>query len=220
LIFGGIDTGKYKGQLQGFHLSHDVPIVFLPLTAVGYTLPDSTSGTFSHTTWAPSDDLRKAPTILVALDSTAAIITVPTVLFYGIGYTYPGAKLDGQTRRWVVPCNAPNGTIDFTFSTAATKYKDKTTIHIPYADFIHRTTVRDEPEGQAYAGEREVCTLGMQIGKEGKMVLGNSFLRGTYVVMDHTWGQVYIGEADDCGEKIVPVTYNPAIDAVDGCKGK
>jgi hypothetical protein len=136
-------------------------------------------------------------------------VALPEHLVYQIGYTYPSSKFDERTRRFTVPCNPANGSIDFTFGLG----RASKTIRVPYSDFIYKLDVEKD-------GNREqICFLGMIIGSDHSIVLGNSFLRGVYAVFDISAGEVWIGEADDCGERIEPICADNGIPLVQGCKG-
>lgn len=54
-------------------------------------------------------------------------------------------------------------------------------------------------------------------GVEQTLVLGASFLRAAYVVFDAEGKDIWVGEKDDCGEHVVPMSKESGVPLVHGC---
>lgn len=157
LIFGGIDTKKYIGELAKLPiLSQDetpggVDRYYVTMTGIGVTLPDG-----SVVQSEPLD-------VPVFLDSGATMSYLPTHIHRALVGSFPEAQYESQTGYYLVPCGITEleGSIDFYFSGK--------TIRVPLNDFIWQV--------------EEYCILGVQPNDE-EPILGDTFLRAAYVVYD------------------------------------
>src|ERR1700753_2268196 len=93
------------------------------------------------------------------LDSGGTISRLPPALVSAIAADYPGAQFDASSGSYIVSCNAPAGSIHFSFGTK--------TVKVSYSDFIWHVP----GTGQ--------CVLGMEAETDTPAiyVLGDSFLR-------------------------------------------
>lgn len=173
------------------------------MTSVGQTVSGQNSTTYPSTTFNKSNSTNG---VNVLLDSGAPFLVLPPALVLSIGNEYPGSSYDPSTRRFTVACEAPAGTIDFTFG--ANK-----TIHVPYSDFIFQDDAAKDASGAA------TCILGMMFGPPDFLVLGDSFMRAAYIVYDVDGKAIWLGEADDCGENIVAIGAE-GVPVVEGCSSK
>lgn len=145
LIFGGVDTGKYIGELAKCPMldTADTPNntdrYWITMDYVGITDSNGDSGLLSN------DE------VTVFLDSGSTISTLPTSLFEAIGNAFSplGAQYDESSGYYLISCDVmeQSGSVDFGFG-------DKV-ISVSYENFIWA------PEG---AG---TCLLGMQ-ASDGK----------------------------------------------------
>lgn len=196
VIFGGIDTKKYKCDLAkssiipAIQAPGDFPRFWIYLTGIGQTVPGQSSKSYA----LPSGNANGLP---VFLDSGSTLSWIPASLFTAIGQDYPGARLDSAGTHYVVPCNAPSGSIDFTFSGK--------TISVAYSDFIWNT------DG--------TCYLGITPEPSGEYILGDSFLRAAYVVYDVDNQNLWLDQADECGSNVIAIGKGPdAVPQVKGCR--
>ena len=171
------------------------------MTGVGITLPNKT-----HVDFDPSVSLGRNRTHLPVLFDTGATHNYLTNdLYFAIGALYPDAKWyrdrEGQPA-FKVPCDAPLGTLDYTFG--------ETTIKVPFQESLDR----DDVSG--------FCNFGFRLGPqdEGKIpyILGDTFMRGAYMVFDLDNDEFWMGEKADCGSNIVAVGKGKdAVPVVPGC---
>jgi hypothetical protein len=128
IIFGGIDTKKYRGTLEKCPIipAEQAPDGFnrywIYMNSVGITKPGAAPKTYPSTTTNP----KGQP---VFLDSGGTLSRVPQALFDAIIADFPGATNDGSGF-YTVDCATAKqaGTVDFTFGA--------TTINVPYNEFI------------------------------------------------------------------------------------
>ncbi|TLD11147.1 hypothetical protein PgNI_05482 [Pyricularia grisea] len=201
VIFGGIDTTKFIGDLS------KTPMLSPQETPQGadryyvyMTSISLSSGGGSRKVF----DKGLTDGVAVFLDSGGTVCQLPQALFKGIGDAFPNATLDSRSGFYQVDCEkatSVNGTIDFGFG-------DKV-IRVGYADFIWRPA-------------RNVCYLGVRAlaSQRGEPILGASFLRAAYVVYDQDNRNLHLAQAANCGDGDI-VTIGQGSDAVpSSAKGK
>ncbi|KAI0161581.1 aspartic peptidase domain-containing protein [Xylariaceae sp. FL1272] len=177
LMFSGIDTKKYTGELR--HVpSHPSPDdndtrYYLTLTAIGYT------------EWSSCNRYTYFPNSThAALDYTQIISRLPGRLMAYLSEIFPDAEYNNDEGYWEVPCRHRDrdATVDFNFDTQR--------IAVPMHDFVL------EYNGTCFLGA--VATQDDQLG-----VLGLSFLRGAYVAFDIENEDIYLAQYQNCGEHIL-----------------
>ena len=133
----------------------------------------------------------------ILLDSGSTISFLPAAAVRAIAADYPGATLvDATALAYSIPCNAPIGSIDYTFGTK--------TIRVPFSELVRKL-----PSG--------TCRLGIQYG-DGDWILGDTFLRAAYAVYDIDNKSIWLDQADDCGSSIVAIgSGTNAVPAINGC---
>ncbi|KAN0117830.1 Aspartic peptidase domain containing protein, partial [Hyaloscypha variabilis] len=181
IVFGGIDTMKYSGYLAL------IPILFpgpdgsyrywVNLNSLGNTQPGaSSSNVYTVTDYSLS----------VILDSGTTLSYIPQALFNLVLADFPEAAQQ-SSGIYSVPCSyvTESGTIDFGFGNMI--------IHVPYSQFIY----------QPSAGS---CYLGFLPSASGNIpILGDTFLRGAYVVYDQSQTSIYLANYVNCGSSLVAV---------------
>ncbi|KAM6509695.1 hypothetical protein FALCPG4_017342 [Fusarium falciforme] len=192
VIFGGIDTRKFSGQLE------KRPIIPGDDSPDGYTRY-----------WVYLDGLtlvqngRKIPIFskpirqAVMLDSGYTLSTLPGPIVQAIVDSFPTAKTIPESPLYSVDCSVIDmaGTVDFLFG--------ETVIKVPYADFIWK-----RPDG--------ACRLGV-FQDDNFPVLGDTFLRAAYVVYDWDNRNIWLANNEDCGSKLVAIGKGPnAVPALTG----
>ncbi|KAF4455952.1 hypothetical protein F53441_1819 [Fusarium austroafricanum] len=194
LIFGGIDTGKFKGKLVKRPLVKDELGTFGPsivLSNYGQTSPEGKK--FSY----------KVP----QGDSVFLIDSMNQYFRLRHSFVDPlfrdlGAVNDGHDA-YYVPCKKRDmpGTWDFHFGEA--------TIKVPYKSII---TELSNDKGKT-------CFVGVLTTSKGQLVLGQSFLQAAYVAFDLDNKQVALAQSANCGHKLVAFGSGPnAIPELKGCK--
>ncbi|KAJ0161574.1 Candidapepsin-2 [Colletotrichum tanaceti] len=180
LIYGGVDKGKFIGELQRVPMVNGAkgePRLAVELTGIGMTLANSAE------TYAIAAADKN-----VMLDSGTTLTRLhPTLARPILADLKATTDSDGY---WTAACSLRDSGSDsyvtFTFG--------KKTIRVPLSDFILDLGPRD---GQCYVGL--VTTTDQQI-------LGDSMMRAGYFVFDWDNMAVHMAQANDCGkEEIVAV---------------
>ncbi|KAK4458151.1 putative aspartic-type endopeptidase opsB [Cladorrhinum samala] len=190
LIFGGIDTGKYIGDLQKLPM---LPIertprgadrYYVSMTGVGLTYPDGSA------TRSQQIDVS------VFLDSGGTLSRLPTAIFQAFAASFEGAEYDSRSGLVFVPCDVVGlqGSVDFYFGGKV--------IRVPFSDFIWQV--------------QGFCVLGV-LPDDDEAVLGDTFLRAAYVVFDQDNRNLHIAQAANCGTNLVAI--GSGVDAVPSQKG-
>ncbi|KAK4210786.1 aspartic peptidase domain-containing protein [Rhypophila decipiens] len=182
VIFGGIDKGKFIGELERLPMldPSETPVgadrYYIYLNGVGVTLPDGSA-------------LASEPFELpVFLDSGGTYSRLPTVIFLAIGEAVPGAQYDPDSNLFVVDCDIAKeaGSMDFAFNNKV--------ISVPWKDFIWD------------ADNNGLCIVGVaEMEQGGEPVFGDTFLRAAYVVYDQDNRELHIAQAANCGTNIVSI---------------
>ncbi|KAK4889853.1 hypothetical protein LTR27_011366 [Elasticomyces elasticus] len=157
ILFGGVDTAKYTGELQ------TLPIIptqgyyaefVIALTALG---ANGTVGSIANNIASPA-----------LLDSGSSLMYLPDSICTTI-FNDVGAQYDESQGAAFVDCDLRNqdSTIDFTFSGV--------TIRVPMNELVIVAGIQN--------GE-ELCIIGISQAGESTPVLGDTFLRSSYVVYD------------------------------------
>ncbi|KAK3291266.1 aspartic peptidase domain-containing protein [Chaetomium fimeti] len=191
IIFGGVDTGKYIGELA------KLPIIpqdqtpsgadryYVTMTGVGLTLPDGSI--------VQSEELEVA----VFLDTGATLSHLPTRIYQALAASFPDALYDRESGFYILPCDYTEmaGSIDFYFAGK--------TIRVPLNDFIWQNG--------------PFCILGVT-PEDTEPILGDTFLRAAYVVYDQDNRNLHIAQAADCGSNLIAI--GSGADAVPSSTGE
>lgn len=144
VIFGGVDTGKFVGELQKCPIIDplDTPSgadrYWIYLTGLGMTLPSGESG------------LVAEGELPVFLDSGGTMTRLPTEVFEVVGSVFPGAQYDSESGYFLVDCDIgdSSGSVDFVFG--------EKIISVAFDDFIWRVPSMED-----------TCVLGV-VADDGK----------------------------------------------------
>ncbi|KIW80240.1 hypothetical protein Z517_06855 [Fonsecaea pedrosoi CBS 271.37] len=172
VIFGGIDTTKYSGDLVALPLQPgpdgSVSEYFVTLTSVSFT--DSTGQT---TQLSPEGYAQAA---LLDSGTTNTLLTNDVLAPLALGL---GAVVDPSGEAYLVPCSlsSANGTIDYSFGG-----EDGITIQVPVSQVVggqvYTSSEFDDPSGGC------VLAFGSTAEGAGASIFGDSFLRSAYAVFD------------------------------------
>ncbi|KAK5118615.1 hypothetical protein LTR85_008080 [Meristemomyces frigidus] len=186
ILFGGVNTDKFSGELQTIPIIAEDGIYaefIIALTAVGM---NGTSGSIAS-------NLAYAS----LLDSGTSLMYLPNDITQDI-YDAFGAQYDSSQGAAFVDCSLADSdaTIDLTFSSP--------TISIAMRELI---IVAGEQNGQ------DICILGISPADDSTPVLGDTFLRSAYVVYDITNNEVALAQTSFNGttDNIVEITNSTAI---------
>ncbi|KAL2259276.1 hypothetical protein VTK26DRAFT_7110 [Humicola hyalothermophila] len=209
IIFGGVDTGKYIGELAKLPMLDPLDSpgganrYYVTMTGVGLTLPNgevARSGAID---------------VPVFLDSGGTLSQLPRNIFQAFAAAFDGAEYDPDQGYYFVPCDVTDlrGSVDFYFGdddddndggggTSSSSSSSSKVIRVPFNDFVWQI------EGY--------CILGV-VESDGEAVLGDTFLRAAYVVFDQDNRNLHIAQAANCGENLVAIGRGP--DAVPSSTG-
>ncbi|GAB1320916.1 Aspartic peptidase domain-containing protein [Madurella fahalii] len=197
VIFGGIDTKKYAGEL-----------VRLPIVPAGES-PDGMTGYWVHldgvivnqadgtvvNVYQKQDGENGQ---VVRPDSGSPLSALPTAIFVKFMAAFPSAEYIPNPDLYSVDCFdlGQGGSVDFTFAGKV--------INVPYHDFVLNVPDSDG------------CMLGAY--EDSFAVLGDTFLRAAYVVFDWDNRSIYLAQSEECGSNLVAIGKDP--DAVPSITGE
>ncbi|KAJ8066336.1 hypothetical protein OCU04_005410 [Sclerotinia nivalis] len=182
IIFGGLDTKKYyasliKNPIMPFYQSPDgYPRYWINMTYFGVTFPGELPMNFTPPVYAKP----------VIVDSGSTLGYLPPSLVNAMLPFFPGWVSKGGGL-YTIPCSFKNipETMDFGFA-------DKI-IRVQLAQFIW------------FNGATCYGPIA-NAAEKTDVILGDTFMRGAYVVFDQDNANVHIAQAASCGSNIVPIT--------------
>ncbi|AEO62142.1 hypothetical protein MYCTH_2313164 [Thermothelomyces thermophilus ATCC 42464] len=200
VIFGGIDTKKYRGSLikrliiPAAESPDGYTRFWIYLDGISVNQPDGDVVTVFST----PDGGKGQP---VLLDSGYTLSALPRPIFQKLVAAFPSAQYVSSADVYVVDCvdHGEGGSLDFIFGGK--------TINVPYHEFVWA-----QPESNT-------CVLGAF--EDDFPVLGDTFLRSAYVVYDWDNRNIYLAQSDDCGSNLVAIGSGPdAVPSIVGECGK
>ncbi|KAK7914092.1 hypothetical protein PG985_011795 [Apiospora marii] len=198
ILFGGVDTEKYEGDLSVINVQKDSQTNAFTSFIVAMTslTANSPSGSDTLTT-------RQFP-IPVVLDSGTTLSYLPTELAVQV-WKEVGAVYDTYTQMAFVPCGMENskGTFEFGFA-GPNGPKISVDMTELVLDIAEGADVPKFQSGQ-YKGQ-PICQFGIQNFTSEPFLLGDTFLRSAYVVYDLENNQIGMAKTDFNSSKtnIVP----------------
>ncbi|KAK8064630.1 hypothetical protein PG994_007268 [Apiospora phragmitis] len=188
ILFGGVDTAKYEGDLSVINIQKDSQTNAFTSFIVSMTslTANSPSGSDSLTT-------RQFP-IPVVLDSGTTLSYLPTDLAVQV-WKEVGAVWDTHTQMAFVPCGMENskGTFEFGFA-GPNGPKISVDMTELVLDIGEGSDVPKFQSGQ-YKGQ-SICQFGIQNFTSEPFLLGDTFLRSAYVVYDLENNQIGMAKTD------------------------
>ncbi|KAL2125694.1 hypothetical protein VTJ04DRAFT_2059 [Mycothermus thermophilus] len=186
IIFGGVNRWKFAGKLEPVAIWPPIKQqdprwlqYWVNVTSVGMTKPGERPVIYTQ---------RDTFTMPVLLDTGSTLSYIREDLVAQIGQQFQ-AKID-HMGYYTVDCSWRNrpGTVDFGFN------RGRMVINVRYKDFIW----------QQYPGH---CLLGVQPADVGSTayVLGDTFIRGAYLVFDQQSDIVWMNQYYNCGDGVVTV---------------
>ncbi|KAL6719599.1 hypothetical protein ACLMJK_001519 [Lecanora helva] len=192
IIFGGVDTDKYHGELQSLPVQkvYDQYTQFI-ITLSGLNLSNEGRNT------SLTMDLPTA----VILDSGSSLTYLPNTLTAAI-YTDLQVQYFDNAQTAFADCGLADQdiTLDFTFTTP--------TISVPISELIinsdaSESSDREDPDsrngrGSQSSGESDgsLCVFGIAPAEGSTAVLGDTFLRSAYVVYDLENDEISIAQTN------------------------
>ncbi|KAI1385408.1 acid protease [Hypoxylon trugodes] len=213
MVFGGVDTNKFSGNLAKVPTDPSDPHYVVTLNSLTLQTPDSApaSGSDNAVSLVASEPITDSNMPLpVVVDSGTTLSLLPESMVSALAAKFSGSKSDGNGG-YTVPCSlrdeAAGGTLDFEF---AGEGGAPVVINVAYSDFI-------------WYGGNDQCFLGAwYTGDIGVWILGDTFLRGAYVAFDQSNDALYMANYIRCKEEsnlvAVPAGPDAAADIPGSCK--
>ncbi|KAF2878358.1 aspartic peptidase domain-containing protein [Massariosphaeria phaeospora] len=171
ILFGGVDTAKYNGQLGKLPIIPVQEGLFAEFVIVMTGLGSNGN----------KGSIFNNQNVAVLLDTGSSLMYLPDNVVRALYSSY-NAQYDPQQGAAFVDCSLRNqqGSLDFSFS--------ELTISVPYNELVLEagTTSRGEV----------VCMLGIGPSGESTVVLGDTFLRSAYVVYDLENNQIGLAQTN------------------------
>ncbi|KAH7133414.1 aspartic peptidase domain-containing protein [Dactylonectria estremocensis] len=185
ILFGGIDTKKYTGNLTRLEIQPDDGVYTHFTVTMTSLVASSSSGTDTLT----SDELP----IGVVLDSGTTLSYLPDDMASQV-WNEVGAYYDSNYGLAVLPCSYATHEGTFTFGFGGS---DGPEIVVAMDELVIDLTNGNQPEFSSgeYKGEL-VCEFGIQNYTSSIYLLGNSFLRSAYVVYDLVNNEIGLAQTD------------------------
>ncbi len=192
ILFGGVDTDKYTGQLQTVPIQKEFnEYAELIITLSSMSLVDGGK------TQSLNTDL---PTAII-LDSGSSLTYLPNDLTSAI-YTALDVQYSEQDGAAFASCDLAheNITLDFTFTSPK--------ISIPISELVLSVSSveegREDPnsddngEGSYGSGNNDenICVFGIAPSQGSTSVLGDTFLRSAYVIYDLANNEISLAQTD------------------------
>jgi len=177
LLFGGIDTSKYTGNLANIAIypssaSGVIDAFTVAFTGLTITSPSGTD------TITPSGYAQP-----VILDSGTTFTYVPDDLAQAI-FNVVGAQYSADAGITLAPCSTGSvaGTLDFQFAGP-----NGPIIKVPISELVYPITNTDGSQPTLADGQT-VCSFGIEpassLGQDTPLLFGDTLLRSAYVVYD------------------------------------
>ncbi|KAK7967697.1 uncharacterized protein PG986_001974 [Apiospora aurea] len=207
IVFGGVDKNKYAGNLVKVAIDGADAHYTVLLTGLTHRPPTAQTN-------SPVLDNLTPFTIIV--DSGTTLSLLPQALVEALAAQFPGATSDGRGG-YRVACSYQQqpGTVSFSLaasfssgSSPSAGSPDGVTINLPYSEFV-------------WNAGNDKCYLGAWYDNRVRVhILGDTFLRGAYVVFDQDSDALYMANYATCdggGGGLVAVPAG--VDAVLGIRG-
>lgn len=169
ILFGGVDTDKFHGELQTLPIIPEDGVYaefIIALTGMGH---NNTNGS-----------IFQNENVAVLLDSGTSFMYLPNNVVRSLYHTFD-AEYDASQGAAFVDCSLgeQEGSLDFNFSGV--------TISVPINELV---IVTDVSRGQA------VCALGIGPAGDSVSILGDTFLRSAYVVYDLANNEISLAQTN------------------------
>ncbi|KAL2261919.1 hypothetical protein VTK26DRAFT_3012 [Humicola hyalothermophila] len=186
ILFGGIDTEKYEGDLTRINI--------LPTTRNLYTAFLVALTSLEATSPSGQDTLTSEEfPIPVILDSGTTLTYLPTDIASQV-WSEVGASYSPEFDLAVIPCRMQNSRGHFSFGFAG---PSGPRVAVGMDELVLDLTAGNPPvfSSGPWAGEA-VCQFGIQNFTSAPYLLGDTFLRSAYVVYDLVNNQIGIAATD------------------------
>ncbi|KKY14021.1 putative aspartic-type endopeptidase [Phaeomoniella chlamydospora] len=198
ILFGGVDSSKYSGDLIAIPIHEDVFTGMIdsydvPLTSLSYRANSSAQET---------QLMKQNVTMAATLDSGTTALLLPNDIFAELMLGLGGLWVDGTA---YAPCEYTNSSGSLTFGFAGTDGPSievpvgQLIIPIPSEDLKHDSKAKSESSDDG-SDESSTCYLLISPNDDTYNLLGDAFLRSAYVVYSQQNNTVAIAQARYDGE--------------------
>ncbi len=173
ILFGGVDTERYAGQLQTLPVQRQAGV----FSEFLITLTDVHLG---------SSPVATGQALAVLLDSGSSLTYLPDAMVQTI-YNAVGATYDSSLGAAYVPCSlaTQQSGVTFTFTSP--------TITVAMDELVLDITTNGG-QRPMYRNGQPACLFGIAPSGSGSSVLGDTFLRSAYVVYDLDNNQISLAQ--------------------------
>jgi hypothetical protein len=188
VLFGGIDTKKYTGDLTSVQ-------IYPTQLEGGQSIFDTFTVAFTQlsATSSSGTDVLTPPGYAVAaiLDSGTTITLLPDDLA-AVVFDEFGAYVDQRLGATVVPCDLANkdGTLNYQFGGTGGP-----TIQVSVSELVLPLVLTNGRVPQ-YSNGQTACQLGIQAAGNLPVLFGDTFLRSAYVVYDLDNNRIALAPTD------------------------
>lgn len=185
VLFGGIDTAKFTGDLISIPVYPSTRSGAITSFTVAFTSLGATSSSGSDQ-FTPSDYAEPA-----ILDSGTTITLLPNDVA-DVVFEELGATVSEELGATVVPCSLADntGTLNFGFGGAGGP-----TIKVTMSQLVLPLT-SSSGQQPTYSNGEAACQLGLQAAGDLPVLFGDTFLRSAYVVYDLINNRIALAQTD------------------------
>lgn len=174
ILFGGVDTSKYIGELQSVPMIATDGIYYslaIALTGLSLTKGSGKASSYSSSQFP----------LLTTLDCGSTFVVLPEAISKGI-YNDLDVTYNSTSNYGYLPCSTKNEAWNLTYAFSGID------ISIPISELVLDVI--------GYEGDEELCLFGITIGDENTVLMGDPFLRSAYVVYDLGNNEISLAQAN------------------------
>ncbi|KXJ94726.1 aspartic-type endopeptidase [Microdochium bolleyi] len=173
VLFGGVDTAKYSGSLATLPIQPNAGVYNqIKITLTGVSFNGSSL----------QDNLAHA----ALLDAGSSLTYLPDTIITKL-YAQVGAQFDSSNGMAYVPCSLATSPLAVAFNFSSPM------ISVGMDELVI-DMAEEDGSGPQYPDGSKACLFGIMPAGAGTVVLGDTFLRSAYVVIDMASNQVSLGQ--------------------------
>ena len=198
ILFGGIDTDKFEGELSTLPILKENNVFQEFLITLSGVSVSSNGKNQSLTSGLPT---------AVLLDSGSSLTYLPDDITQELFEIFQ-VQYDQESEAGIVDCSLANNkaTVDFTFSSP--------TISVPMSELV----IQDTTSSNDGVGE-SACIFGISYGGNQTSVLGDTFIRSAYLVYDLDNNEISLAQTDFSATSSNVMQIGTGDDAVPSASG-
>lgn len=188
VLFGGVDSDKYTGQLVTLPIQPDSQSGTITSFTVAWT--NFTLGTSNGAVGGFVDNNFLQPAIL---DSGTTLTLVPDDLANALNNQFGAEQAGPNSDNYLAPCSLASSTATFDFQFGGASGP---TIRVPIGEMLLDAGTDDFGNPIELSSGEAACLVGIQAAGDNPILFGDTFLRSAYVVYDLDNQQVSIAQTD------------------------